>query len=199
MPYQFTFKEDDNKQPLFQCPLKQYQCKHTNPKTGKRCRIKQYIGFDLCWRHLQTDRHLKIKPSNIPHAGKGLFAYNGTDNNEVVFNGNQSRGDRIIAYNAEVISNEETIRRYGDYTAPYGAYIGKNQTEDASCLRSAGSLANHQTRSRANGKFYVYHGRFYLRATKNIRNGDEITVDYGEDYMLNEEGIQYETKYVRKK
>ena len=198
MPYTFSLTEDDNKLPIFQCSLKHYRCTHMNPKTGNQCRRKQYIGFDLCFQHLETDCHLKIKQSNIKGAGKGLFAYNGTSNNDIVFKGNQSKGDRIVAYNAEVISHEEANRRYGDHTAPYGVYVNKDAIEDAGCYRSAGSIANHISNSKANAKLYSHQGRIYLRATKNIRNGDEILTDYGNDYQMKEEGIKHQTKYVRK-
>jgi len=199
MPYQFSFKEDDDDVPIFQCHLKHYRCEHINPKTGKRCNRQQYIGFDRCWKHLETDFHLKIKPSSIPHAGRGLFAFNGMDNNDIVFRGSREKGDRIIAYNAELISGVEIEERYGEFTAPYAVEINKELVEDGACWRSAGSIANHKSHSRANAKLYIFQNRAYLRATKNIRNGQEITIDYGKDYNLSEKGIHSETKYVRGK
>ena len=198
MPYEFEIKEDDNKIPLFHCHLKQYQCQHINPKKGNQCKRKQYIGFDLCWKHLETDCHLKIKKSNIEGAGKGLYAFNGTSNDDVIFKGNQSKGDRIIAYNADVITHLEANRRYGNHTAPYGVYVNKDYIEDAACMRSAGSLANHISNSKANAKLYSHQGRVYLRAIKNIRNGDEILTDYGKSYTMKEKGVSSQTKYIRK-
>ena len=35
-----------------------------------------------------------------------------------------------------------------------------------------------------------------LKATKNIRNGEEIFVSYGHQYHINETGVQYRTKGV---
>ena len=198
MPYEFSIKESESKTPLFQCMLKHYRCKHINPSTGKQCRCKQYIGFDLCWRHLEMDCHLKIKQSSIKNAGKGLFAYNGTTNNDIIFKGNQQKGDKIIAYNAEVITHLEAYERYDKHTAPYGVHINKDSIEDAACIRSAGSIANHTSHSRANAKLYSHQNRVYLRAIKNIRNGDEILTDYGKDYEMNEDGVSYKTKYVKK-
>ena len=197
MPYQFEMKEEENGVPFFQCPLKHYRCSHINAKTGIQCGRKQYIGFDLCFQHLVTDCNLKIKKSNMEGAGKGLFAYNGTKNNDIIFKGNQSKGDRIIAYNADVITHLEANRRYGNHTAPYGVYVNKDYIEDAACMRSAGSLANHISHSKANAKLYSHQGRVYLRAIKNIRNGDEILTDYGKEYIMKEKGVNSITKYIR--
>ena len=212
MPYQFKFLNvaeqqqntisDNNKNTntntniaSFQCPLKKYQCIHVNPNTGRRCQRKQYIGFNLCFQHLATDKRLKIKESTIRGAGKGLFAYNGTNNDEIVF----KMGERIIDYNAEIITTEEINKRYGeDNTAPYTVRINKDLVEDGACQRSSASIANNRPLSYSNTKFYLYNKKIYLKAIKNIRNNQEITIDYGNEYIMNQEGNQHETKYIRK-
>ena len=193
MPYQFTFLKDN--QPEFQCPLKKYQCIHVNPNNGHRCRRKQYIGFNVCYQHLATDYRLRIKESTIRGAGKGLFAYNGTNNDEIVF----KMGERIIDYNAEITTTEEINKRYGeDNTAPYTVRINKDLVEDGACQRSSASIANHRPLFYSNTKFYPYNRKIYLKAIKNIRNNQEITIDYGDEYIMNQEGNQHETKYIRK-
>ena len=98
-------------------------------------------------------------------------------------------------YNGDVLTVSQLDKRFGYHTAPYTVRINKGLVEDASCRRSAGSLANHN--SKANAKLYAYQGRVYLRAIKNIKNGQEITVDYGNEYDLDEEGVSHTTKYVR--
>jgi len=178
----------------FQCPLQKYQCIHVNAKTGHRCRRKQYIGFNVCYQHLATDYHLKIKASNIRGAGKGLFAYNGTNNDAIVF----KKDERIIDYNAEIITTEEKERRYGDNTAPYAVRINENIIEDGACQRSSASIANNRPFTYSNAKFYPYQRKIYVKAIKNIRNNQEITIDYGDEYIMNQEGNQHETKYIRK-
>ena len=212
MPYQFKFlnnvaeqqQQDTNNNNnkttntntnivSFQCALKKYQCIHVNAKTGHRCRRKQYIGFDVCYQHLATDYRLKIKASNIRGAGKGLFAYNGTNNNEIVF----KKDERIIDYNAEIITTEEKESRYGDNTAPYAVRINENIIEDGACQRSSASIANNRPFTYSNAKFYPYNRKIYLKAIKNIRNNQEITIDYGNQYIMNQEGNQHVTKYIR--
>ena len=193
MPYQLTFLKDS--QPEFQCPLKKYQCTHVNPKTKHRCRRKQYIGFSVCYQHLATDYRLRIKESTIRDAGKGLFAYNGTDNDAIVF----KKDERIIDYNVEIITTEETNSRYGeDSTAPYAVRINEGIVEDGACQRSSASIANSLPLSYSNAKLYPYDRKIYLKAIKNIRNNQEITIDYGSEYTMNQEGNQHVTKYIRK-
>lgn len=36
---------------------------------------KVIIGFEYCFQHLKSERHLTVGNSLIPGAGKGLFAY----------------------------------------------------------------------------------------------------------------------------
>jgi hypothetical protein len=186
MPYLFEHHGSN-----FSCHLKQYRCEHVNPNTKLQCKRKQYIGFDLCYQHLKTDHNLKIAPSTIPKAGKGLFAFNAeADDGDIVF----SKDERIIDYNAQLITLIELNKRYGNKTAPYAVQINKNLYEDAGCVRSAGSIANHKPRKKTNAKLYAYRGKTYLKAIKNIKNGDEIFVNYGTDYELD---VDYKTKYVR--
>jgi SET domain-containing protein len=193
MPYTFTYKQSNDD--VFKCRLEKYQCEYTNEKTGKRCKRHQYIGFPLCYQHLAMEAHLRIaRATNIEH-GKGLFAYNGTNNDEVVFKKDQ----RIIQYNGEVVNKEELDRRYGGTnadTAPYAFQANKNSFIDSSCLRSAGSLANHRPLRTANAKLYFYSGdkKAYIKATKNIRNNEEIFVNYGPNYRFMD---NHETKYIR--
>jgi hypothetical protein len=203
MPKRFEYYTDDNDRPYFQCQLEKLRCEHINPISGHHCRRRQIIGAGFCWKHLETDRHLKIKSSTIPDGGMGLFAYSGTNDNSIVFRGprrtryGQTRGDFIIEYTGETLPRAEIDRRYGgdEYTAPYGADINQRFVEDSACLRSAGSLANHKAHNRANARL-VSNGRtIRIEATRNIRNGAEIFYDYGDEYQF--EGYSHRTRNVR--
>ncbi len=193
MPYVFKYhrKCDDA---TFQCPVKRFQCEHV-VGANTQCKRHQYIGFSLCYQHLAIDAHLKIAPATNPDHGKGLFATNGTSNNDIVFN----KDDRIIQYNGEVLNKAELDDRYGGNnkdTAPYGFQVNNNKYVDSACLRSAGSLANHKPLQTANAKLYYStgSGNVYIRATKNIKNNQEIFVNYGRSYKFID---NHETKYVR--
>ena len=209
MPKQFQYYTPaDNPQPHFQGPLSKLQCQHTIQSTGHRCRRYQIIGAGFCWKHLETDRHLKIQTSTVPGGGLGLFAFDGTsDNQHIVFSGpkktmyGQRPGDFIIEYTGETLPQATMNMRYGkENTAPYGAEINKLFVEDSALLRSAGSLANHKPHSKANARL-VSNGRVIrLEATKSILNGAEIFIDYGDSYDIAAEGTDYRhsTRYVRR-
>ena len=203
MPYEFKFYENDDggAAPRFRCTLKKKRCTHVNPQTHKRCGREEIIGVELCWQHLRLDRNLRIRPSELgPHAGLGLFADNGTDNNEIVFH----TRDQIIEYGGELIDGDQKNARYGARTAPY-AVEQHNQlhtNQDGACLRSVGSTANHKPRN-ANLKRNEANARLVdsvpvrLDAVKNIRNGSEIFISSGSRYVLNDQHSHHTTLKVR--
>ena len=102
MPYQFQFYI--NNQIAFQCQLDSQQCIGHN-QNGSQCRRKIILGTPYCFQHLEKIKHLQIKTSTIPNAGKGLFAYdkNARRQNQVVFHQNTT----IIDYGGEYITAEE--------------------------------------------------------------------------------------------
>jgi SET domain-containing protein len=140
-----------------------------------------------------SELNLRILDSNIPHAGKGLFAVlpGNAGMDELVF----EPGDLITEYTGERVTFAEMNKRYtARKTAPYAANVPSHGV-DAACERGVASLANHAPESRKNGKF-VYDSRnnLYLVATKNIYNGEEILVNYGTDYRLRERGASHNTR-----
>ena len=193
MPYNFTFQEDNTAR--FSCPLVKGRCSFVNPRTDKRCERTQYLGFDVCWQHLRIKYKIRIAQTTLPGvSGKGLFAFNNTNNKDIVFKPN----DTIITYRGQPVSADDLEQRYGDKTAPYAVVINKTSFIDAGCERGVGSFANNKARSKANAKLSLNKGVITLKATKNIRNGDEIFVSYGDVYRLKEEGVSHQTKYVRR-
>ena len=197
MPYKFRFYEDGRNEPLFQCSLQKRQCIYVNPNTGHQCRRQLCKGIDLCWYHLLHTKHLRIKKSTIPGAGMGLFAaLPNDDSRAIVFRGasQNSSGQNICRYNGEQISKEESSRRYGIYTGPYLAEINSQKNEDAACVRGIGSYCNEApTSAKWNANLYVHAGKIFVRARKNIRNGDEIFVNYGDSYNM-DESTHYSTR-----
>lgn len=195
MPYEFQFMVDDEL--WFSCELKCVRCKGRTA-AGHRCSRTTCIGTPLCWSHMLKEYQLKIMPSTVAAAGKGLFAWHPTsDANLVLFR----RDDVILEYEGEVISRAELDRRYDEeeeeHVAPY-AYSAGDFVVDAACRRGAGSLINHSDRPRSiNCKFvYDHHtGILSVVATKNIRNGQELFIDYGEGYdELNSDRVSHRTR-----
>ena len=61
--------------------------------------------------------------------------------------------------------------------------INRRWTIDGSTRRNLGRYANHSCRP--NAESYQIGHSVFLRAIKNIKRGDEITYDYGTDYLNN--------------
>lgn len=196
MPKQFVFKVDG--EVLFSYILNSTFCLGTS-KTGNRCKRKCIIGFEYCPTHLESIKHLKIKTSTIPNAGLGLFCFDRRlPDNSVVFN----RNDVITAYNGTKLNRAQLEARYQEYTAPYALKVGQNHYIDPATKRGVGSLINHkellnQTNSRFSVNFQAHTAT--VKATKAIRNGQEIFINYGDEYNLDEEGVEYQTKNYYKK
>jgi len=106
----------------------------------------------------------------------------------------------VYIYHGQVINRAELLNWYGDKTAPYGVRLNANTFVDSASLRGVGSLANHSKDVRdVNADLSVYYGernigeRARILAIEPIRNGDEIFIDYGDEYTIDEEGISYST------
>ena len=150
------------------------------------------IGLPYCYQHRATLQKLKVKNSTIPEAKKGLFAFDPTKaQGEVVFPANTT----IATYVGEEITNERTDRRYGNITAPYAFQHHENRVADSALLRGVAALANHKPDDEANTRLSANANSGLLRTTQPIRNGEEIFLDYGEEYRF-EDSI-HSTNYVR--
>lgn len=182
-PLVFKYKSASS---AFSCKLQCVRCcaKKTN---GQRCTKTTCIGTPMCWIHLLSTKKLRIKSSPIPGAGKGLFAQSRRDNpNAVIF----ARGAPIVAYGGETLTQHELNARYGkNDTAPYAYQLDGTRNvayENAACQRGVASLANHASGSRANAELHTRGRKAFIRAKKNIMNGDEILLDYGDQYRFSD-------------
>ena len=138
-------------------------------RNGRRCSRRSVIGCPYCYQHLKSDCHLRIKPSTIHNAGKGLFAEDSTQApNAIIFR----RDDDIIEYIGETIDRAELNRRYHHHTAPYALQVrGDNNNPlyiDAATIRGVGSLSNHRAGHHQNARLVVNfpNNTARLRATK---------------------------------
>ncbi len=211
MPYRFkmTWKTPDGcTEPTgeFWCNLQCSQCT-ARTKSGRQCSKTTCIGTPYCWVHLRGERHLRIGPSLIPGAGKGLFVH--STRHQATGRPVFERGQVIVEYGGERVSEADTDRRYGrgdHVTAPYG-----HEIEDAACVRGVGSLANGATydpRTRThtpavNAEYYLDDGvplarqKTVLRALQDLHHGDEVIVDYGTAYSFHEPHVlKTETKPI---
>lgn len=98
-------------------------------------------------------------------AGLGLFATRP-----------YKKGERVIEYVGQPVSKEE------EYTSrsKYLFEVGKRTIDGKPRVNPAGYI-NHSCRG--NCEPYIYGGRVFIRAAKNIKPGEEFTYDYGEEYF----------------
>ena len=179
----FHFSDGDIK---FDGKLDSMQCEAVKDN-GEQCNNNTVIGHDFCHVHRKHMLHLQIKDSTLTDAGKGLFAFG--EANKVIF----KKGSRICLYNGELIDTDKLLERYHDNTAPYTVQLhnknGEPQYEDAAMERGIGSLANHsRNKSKINARLSINRGnKAQLIATKNIKSGQEIFVNYGPDYKFDDD------------
>jgi SET domain-containing protein len=155
----------------------------------------------MCWTHLLKERRLRIRLSLQPNAGKGVFAQRGrivpaAAQPGILFR----RNDVITEYGGQPITQQELQNRYGMYTAPYGAERTANIVEDAACRRGVGAMVNHRHGPQTNVQMYVGNPnqpaaqrKLKLRALRNIREGQELFMNYGPAYLMND-GSFHQTK-----
>lgn len=144
--------------------LQRRQCKKRTAHTQK------------CWIHLAKYDNLRIKPSNIPNAGKGLFAWKKSI----------PRDKKISPYTGRLMSQRAIDAKYGDGLAEYaicdrGNCIDANYTTDAAARfanDARGTAYRKNADLRGSGRRY----NFYLKSTKRIKPHQEIFTSYGADY-----------------
>lgn len=88
------------------------------------------------------------------------------------------KGKRIIEYFGPLITNEEVERRNGLY------FFGVNGkwSIDGSGRHNLARYVNHSCKPNAEA-IVSQRGRVWIFAMKNIKPGEEITYDYGEEYF----------------
>lgn len=101
-------------------------------------------------------------------AGLGLFA-----------NTTFKRGDFIIEYTGEAISHEEADRRGGKYLF----ILSDTVVFDGKGRENTARYINHSCKPNAEAETDEDEGKIRISAKKTILPGDEITYDYGKDYV----------------
>ena len=173
-------------QTSFSCNLKKFRCKGKT-KANTRCKRFSYFGYPFCWYHMSKYSNLRIKKSSVINGGLGLFVSNGHTYN---------KGDKIVEYVGEILTKDEIDRRYSDSTAPYTLMDGTGKYIDSACFRGIASMANAPDKTHEkNADFVDVDDVVMIVATKKIVDGDEIFVDYGDEYLINDETETFKTIY----
>lgn len=124
------------------------------------------------------EKDLVVKKSTIPNTGKGLFT-----------NRDIKKGERIIEYLGEIITEAELERRAENDIFGYAFYINKKKCIDAYYKPDA--IARYANDARGlvkieglknNCIYEIHNKRGWITASKNIKAGEELFVSYGAEY-----------------
>ena len=162
---------------------------------GVRCAAKCTASAEYgptCVQHTRQIYKVVVKESTIPGAGLGLFAAESEDEHSVAFAPGKHEAD-VVRYEGTLMTETELDAKYPNTDATYVLRLSRNLYVDASDINSClGRFINHSkdpntffqaTATSRGGK------RGSIRALRNIMRGEEITVDYGEEY--NTESFSY--------
>ena len=121
-------------------------------------------------------KHLHIKKSQLPNAGKGLFT-----------RVDIRKGDRIVEYKGRHQLWEEVK----DQDGHNGYLLRMNRTMAINGLPSKNALGRYANDAagnsrvkglRNNSEYLIYGKRCFIEATRTIRKGEEVFVSYGREY-----------------
>ena len=137
------------------------------------------------------EKHLHIKKSLLPRAGKGLFT-------KVPI----KKGARIVEYKGEILTWKE-VEKMPDERNGYVFYFNLKYVIDAwKTKKSVAHFANDaegivRVRSVHNNSDYATKGkRCFIEATEDIPAKSEILVSYGKEYW---QAIRYNIREERRK
>jgi hypothetical protein len=111
-------------------------------------------------------KHVKVKRGL---AGLGLFAAE-----EI------KKGELIIEYIGNILNKEEAEKIA---TNQYLFEVNRNKTIDGSVRWNIARYCNHACEEAGNAESDIKKGRVFIKAIKNIKEGDEILYDYGEEFV----------------
>ena len=89
------------------------------------------------------------------------------------------KGGLIIEYTGERISNEEADRRGGRYLFA----VTDELVIDGKGRENVSRYINHACEPNAEAQHDESDDRIYIRAIKKIKAGEEITYNYGKEYL----------------
>jgi uncharacterized protein len=92
-----------------------------------------------------------------------------------------ARRASIVTYSGKMITTEEANRRERRFNARYMFEVNRHWTIDGSSRRNLGRYVNHSCEP--NAEAVMRKRRIVFVAARTIQPGEEITVDYGEEYF----------------
>jgi SET domain-containing protein len=113
------------------------------------------------------DHHFKLVKVKRGLAGLGLFAAEDI-----------KKGELIVEYIGTILNKEEADKKT---SSQYLFEVSRNKTIDGTPRWNIARYANHSCNGNAESD--IKKGRVFVKAIKNIKEGEEIVYDYGEEFV----------------
>lgn len=160
------------------------RCTYVHPITNKRCRNKLEIYPQYCELHTMMIENVYIDTSNIKFGGNGLFAgpYGFKKGDKIGIYGNSK--NEVSLAKVEKRCKEDGKKCWEYILCDHG---DKPSTKcwDGKDIRST-LMRNindaHKSQFKNNSYFEIRNDIVYVIASRNIKPGKEIFVDYGKNY-----------------
>ena len=89
---------------------------------------------------------------------------------------------RIMEYKGPILDHEAALKAEARGNR-YLYEVSKERTIDGTARSNIARYANHSCNP--NSESVIWRGRVFVKALRNIKPGEEITYDYGVDYLKN--------------
>ena len=149
-----------------------------------RCKRNTIIYSYFCWQHTIKKEHLKLEPSLIAGAGKGLFT-----------TAPLKKGD-VIRYSGQMLTKAQFEQRYPLDNADYVIQLGANRFLDGRSTQNQlysnppgkkptlGRWVNSNAHSHYSRNVKITHNSGNMKLTKNVPAGRELFTSYGNQYHI---------------
>ena len=147
-------------------------------KTGARCK-RRTARSPYCWTHLEKEQHLRIKPSQIPGAGMGLYTTVARPAHRMI----APYTGRHVTRPEDTYTGHYVVQLNSPPQAPPYKYVDANYSTDG-----AGRFANnarrndHFTNNSHLSPDRQHPNNAKVVASRRIPAGREIFARYGQGY-----------------
>ncbi len=129
------------------------------------------VFLAILFRIMQEQEYGDYRPTvHVKRSSAGLGLFAGED---------IAKDDLIIEYTGDRIDAEEADKRGGRYLFE----VTDTLVIDGSDRKHTARYINHACKPNAEAEHETTEDRIYVRAAKNIKEGEEITITYGQTYI----------------
>jgi len=139
--------------------------------------------------HLETsDRKVKIQPSSLPCAGMGAFA---VEKLPELFKLGEYRGVVLTQEEFDQLPEDRACyvfeKQIRTGTKMKKLYVDARILKHSNWTRYVNGAKTDEQKKLVNTECYQYGGKLWYRTTKEVLPGEELIIDYGEEYWTDSE------------